>query len=115
MNFKEQLQEKANNYLTTIKIDEEIDYIKSKMDKFYADRKFTVELIKKTNSAVPLAIGSAPQSPHYSVFIPKSIDPNYYRDCFVKEFNTLGFNETDIILTEQEHSGFISYIITLTW
>lgn len=106
MTFKEQLSLKA----AKISIKDDIEYIKKKMEDFYARREFTVNLIRpKVNH---IAIGGA-SSNFTQLFIPREVSPQVYRQVFVEAFKELGFTDDDIILEKKSNEWLDSYNIIL--
>lgn len=109
MTFKEQLTTLADNFERTIEIDEEIECIKERMLKCWADRAFTINLIVPFG---PIAIGGA-SSNFYNDFVPKLVSPIHYRQLFVEELKKLGFDEFELYDTETSHSH--TYSIKVVW
>lgn len=109
MTFKEQLTALADNFERTIEINEEIECIKERMQKCWADRVFTINLIVTFGS---IAIGGS-SSNFYNDFVPKTVSPIHYRQLFVEELKKLGFDEFELYDTETPHSH--TYSIKVVW
>ena len=106
MTFKEQLSLKAE-----FNIKKDIEYIKKRMEEFYATREFTISLIRAHSH---MAIGSA-NSNRTSLFVPVGISPEAYLKLFVDAFKNLGFTSNDMIFTYADNEYYESYDIILKW
>jgi hypothetical protein len=109
MTFKEQLTAQADNFERTIEINEEIERIKERMQKCWADRAFTINLIVPFDS---IAIGGL-SSNFYNDFVPKAVSPLHYRQLFIEELKKLGFDEFELYDTVTSHSH--TYSIKVVW
>ena len=108
MTFKEQLVIKANE----ININEEIEQIKEKMEKFSHKRKFKIELIKVH---VVMAIGGNSCSNHIDFFIPDNVSPEHYQQLFIDKLIELGFSNEDIVLETEHIKSYDNYMINVKW
>lgn len=111
MTFKEQLTALADNFERSVEIGEEIECIKERMRKCWADRVFTINLVVPFG---PMAIGNA-SSNFYDDFIPKQVSPMHYRQLFVEELKKMGFDENDIELYDIETAHSHTYSIKVVW
>ncbi len=109
MTFKEQLAALVDNFVSTIEIDKEIECIKERMQKCWADRAFTINLIVPFGS---IAIGGS-SSNFYNDFVPKAVSPMHYRQLFVEELQKLGFDEFELYDTKTPQSH--TYSIKVVW
>ena len=107
MTFKEQLSLKADKF----NIKKDVEYIKKRMEEFYAKREFTISLIRAHGH---LAIGCA-NSNHTSLFVPSGISPEEHLELFVEAFKNLGFTYDDITLKKSSNEWYDSYDIVLKW
>ena len=107
MTFKEQLTAKADK----ISIKEDVEYIKKRMEEYYACREFTISL---TKSHTNMAIGSA-HGNRTSLFVPNLVSPEYYLKLFVDAFKDLGFTDDDMTFTYSDNEYYESYDIILKW
>lgn len=113
MTFRDKLAEKAYDYETSTNIKEHVDFIKKQMEYFYAKREYTIYLVRPKHGET-MAIGSASTN-CTSLFIPKSVEPMYYRQLFINAFKDLGFTDADIILDITKDTYCVSYNIILRW
>lgn len=108
MTFKEQLSFKADKF----NIKKDVEYIKTRMEEFYAKREFTISLIRAHGH---LAIGGCVNSNRTSLFVPIGISPEEYLKLFVEAFKDLGFTYDDITLKKSSNEWYDSYDIILKW
>ncbi len=113
MTFRDKLAEKAYDYETSTDIKEHVDFIKKQMEYFYTKREYTIYLVIPKPGQI-LAIGSASTN-CTSLFIPKRVEPTYYRQLFINAFKDLGFTDADIILDTTKDAYCVSYNIILRW
>lgn len=113
MTFKDKLTEKVYNYETGTNIEEQVFYIQKQMEYFYTKRKYTISLVKPKPGQI-LALGNS-SSNCTSLFIPKSVEPAYYRQLFVNAFKDLGFTDFDIELSTNKDAYCTVYNIILMW
>ena len=111
MTFKEELTKKADRFEVDVEILETVEFIKSQLEVFCNKRKYTISLVKPRST---MAIGSC-NTNHYDVFIPKQVEPHYYRQLFVDAFKELGFTDEVIELEEYSCSSYDAYNIILRW
>ena len=112
--FKEQLVEKAERSLTLDDIQTHIEAIKKKMNAYYQERTFTVDLIlPKPKSCI--AFGSSCSAPIYTTFVPRGCAPEHYVELFTKAFIALGFSSQDMTFTCKDFNDHENYSIILKW
>lgn len=111
MSFKEELTKKADRFEASVDILENVEFIKSQLEVFCTKRKYTISLVKPRSI---MAIGSC-NTNHFDVFIPKQVEPHYYRQLFIDAFKKLGFTDEDIELDEYRSSDYDAYNIILRW
>lgn len=111
MSFKEELTKKADRFEASVDILENVEFIKSQLEVFCTKRKYTISLVKPRST---MAFGSC-NTNHYDVFIPKQVEPHYYRQLFIEAFKKLGFTGEDIELDEYRSSDYDAYNIILRW
>lgn len=111
--FKDKLAEKAYDYETNIKLEEQVFFIKKQMEDFYTKREYKISLVKPKPGEI-LALGSSSTN-CTSLFIPKRVEPTYYQQLFINAFKDLGFTDADIILNTEEDSYCVLYNIILRW
>jgi hypothetical protein len=112
MDFKKFLTRKVEEYENKLNIDKEIIHIKKEMEKNFELRRYTIELWKILKGTIALGkynVGKA------AFFVPYGIDPEKYRQVFVKKFKELGFTDSDIELSTFSDDNFIIYEIKLKW
>lgn len=112
--FKDKLIEKAERSLTLEDIQTHVEAIKKKMNTYYQERTFTVDLIlPKPKSCI--AFGATCNSPIYTTFVPRGCDPEYYVELFKKAFIALGFSSQDMTFTCKDFGDHKNYSIILKW
>lgn len=111
MTFKDELTKKADHFETDVDILENVEFIKNQLEVFCSKRRYTISLVKPHGI---MALGSC-NTNHSDIFIPKQVEPNYYRQLFVDAFKALGFTDEDIELQECSCSSYDAYNITLRW
>lgn len=112
MTFKEKLTQKANSHIIKIDLSEQIEEIKTRLDKHFLKREFTISLIKMKQCR-SLAIGCNKDIPRFDDLIPSGIEPNYYCEEYIKELEKLGF--TDIDEAVKNYDSHKSYELILRW
>jgi hypothetical protein len=113
MTFKDKLAEKAYDYETNTNIEEQVSYIQKQMEYFYTKREYTISLVKPKPGTIITLGGSSTN--YTGLFIPKSVEPTYYRQLFVNAFKDLGFTDSDIELSIEKDAYCIRYNIILRW
>ena len=111
-NFKQMLTHKAEKYENEFNIEKEIFSIKKEMEKSYELRRYVIELWKILKGTIALGKYNVGRT---ALFIPYGIDPEKYRQMFVKKFKELGFTDSDIKLSTISDDKFIIYEIELKW
>lgn len=112
--FKERLVEKAERSLTLDDIQTHIESIKKKMNTYYQERTFTVDLILP-NPKSCIAFGSSCNAPIYTTFVPRGCAPEHYVELFTKAFIALGFSSQDMTFTCTDFNDHKNYSIILKW
>lgn len=112
MDFKKILTHKAEKYENELNIEKEIFNIKKEMEKNFELRHYTIELWKILKGTIALGKYNVGRT---ALFIPYGINPEKYRQVFVKKFKELGFTDSDIELSTISDDNFIIYEIELKW
>lgn len=111
MSFKEELTKKADYFETKVDILEIIEFIKSQLEVFCNKREYTISLVKPF---ITMALGSC-NTNYCQIFIPKQVEPYYYRQLFVDAFKELGFTDEVVDLDEYSCPSYDAYNIILRW
>lgn len=109
--FAEQLKLKADMFEIDLDIDDEIQEIKNKMNKFFHRREYIIDLYKPKGA---MAIGGYCDT-RSAFFIPKDIAPLHYRQLFIDELYKLGFTDNDLELSDKDTYTCHAYRIIVRW
>lgn len=109
--FAEQLKLKADMFEINLDIDDEIQEIKNKMNKFFHRREYIIDLYKPKCT---MAIGGYCDT-RSTFFIPSDVAPLHYRQLFIEELYKLGFTDDNIELDDRDTATYHQYTIIVRW